>query len=108
LTDQPVVVVAPERDADPRNWRLDVDQASIDLYASLLDAPRALTANEATMMVDLVNAWRAHEHEKHIALMAALDEVALARRSGHDAPVAGSVVVLAGCIDSGRADAERR
>ena len=74
-TNQPVVVVAPERDADPRNWKLDVDQASIDLYVSLLDASRALTADEAKMMVDLVNAWRAHEHEKHIALMAALDEV---------------------------------
>ena len=73
-TDQPVVVVA-ERDADPRSWKLDVDQASIDLYVDLLDAPRTLTSDEAKRMVDLVNAWRAHEHEKHIALMAALDEV---------------------------------
>jgi hypothetical protein len=68
-------VVVAARDSDPGSWKLDVDQASIDLYLSLLDASRALTADEATMMVDLVNAWRAHEHEKHIELMAALDEV---------------------------------
>jgi hypothetical protein len=30
-----------------------------------------LTAPEAQMMVELVDAWRAAEHEKHIALIAA-------------------------------------
>lgn len=74
--DEPVVVVtALGRDPDPRNWKLDVDQAAIDLYVGLLGAPRALTTDETAMMVDLVNAWRAGEHEKHIALMAALSEV---------------------------------
>ena len=71
----PVVVTTTERDPDPRKWKLDIDETAIDLYVGLLDAPRALTADEAAMMVDLVNAWRAGEHEKHIALMAALDEV---------------------------------
>ena len=74
-TDQPVVVVTPDRDADPRKWTLDVDRDCIDLYLSLLDEPRELTADEAKKMVDLVNAWRAGEHEKHIALMAALDQI---------------------------------
>jgi hypothetical protein len=60
---------------DPRKWKLEVDQAAIDLYVTLLDAPRALSTDEAAMMVDLVNAWRAGEHEKHIALMAALAEI---------------------------------
>lgn len=63
------------RDPDPRNWKLEVDQAAIDLYVGLLDAPRALSTDEAAMMVDLVNAWRVGEHEKHIALMAALTEI---------------------------------
>jgi hypothetical protein len=67
--------MAAERDPDPRKWKLDVDPAAIDLYVSLLDAPRALTTDEAAMMVDLVDAWRAGEHEKHIALMTALAEV---------------------------------
>jgi hypothetical protein len=75
VTGQPVVVVAQERDTDPRNWKLDVDEPSINLYVSLLDAPRPLTADEAAMMVDLVNAWRSHEHDKHVGLMAALAEV---------------------------------
>ena len=70
-----MVVVTPKRDADPRRWKLDVDPAAIDLYVSLRDAPRALGADEAVLMVDLVDAWRAHEHEKHIALMAILREV---------------------------------
>jgi hypothetical protein len=66
-----------DRDPDPRKWTLDVDRDCIDLYLSLLDEPRALTADEATKMVDLVNAWRAGEQEKHIALMAALEQVRL-------------------------------
>jgi hypothetical protein len=73
--DQPVVVVTPDRDPDPRKWTLDVDRDCIDLYLSILDEPRALTADEAKKMVDLVNAWRAAEQEKHITLMAALDQV---------------------------------
>jgi hypothetical protein len=58
-------------DEDPRNWRLDVPQDRIDLYLELLERPRPLTETEAQMMVELVDAWRAAEHEKHIALMAA-------------------------------------
>lgn len=54
---------------DPQDWRLDIPQDRIDLYLELSEQPRALTAEEASMMVDLVDAWRAHEHRKHIALM---------------------------------------
>jgi hypothetical protein len=57
---------------DPRNWRLDVPEPCIDLYSELRERPRDLTAEEAQMLVALVDAWRAHEHRKHIALMAAL------------------------------------
>ena len=64
-----------DRDPNPQNWRLEVERECIDLYLSLLEEPRALTANEATRMVDLVDAWRTAEHEKHIALMAALAEI---------------------------------
>jgi hypothetical protein len=46
----------------------------IDLYRELADRPRALTADEATMMVELVDAWRALEHRKHIALEHAREE----------------------------------
>jgi hypothetical protein len=59
------------RDENPQNWRLDVPQDRIDLYLELLERPRPLTEFEAQMMVELVDAWRALEHEKHIALMAA-------------------------------------
>ncbi len=69
------VVPDVNRDPNPQNWVLDVARECIDLYLELLDAPPALSPNEAEMMVDLVNAWRAAEHEKHIALMAALAEV---------------------------------
>jgi hypothetical protein len=55
---------------DPRNWRLDISQAHIELYLELLSEPRSLTADEARMMVELVDAWRAHEQRKHIALTA--------------------------------------
>ena len=54
---------------DPRDWRLDTSQDRIDLYLELSEQPRALTAEEAGMLVDLVDAWRALEHRKHIALM---------------------------------------
>jgi hypothetical protein len=53
---------------DPQHWSLDIPVDRIDLYLQLKDAPRALTAAEATMMVELVDAWRALEHRKHIAL----------------------------------------
>jgi len=40
----------------------------MDLYLELTKRPRALTAEEARMMVELVDAWRELEHRKHIAL----------------------------------------
>jgi hypothetical protein len=66
-------------DDDPRDWRIDVPQDRIDLYLELKEQPRSLAAAEARMLVELVDAWRAHEHRKHIALMQAfraLDESA--------------------------------
>jgi hypothetical protein len=54
---------------DPRSWRLDVPQPCINLYSELVDAPRALDAQEAAKLVQLVDAWRDLEHRKHIALM---------------------------------------
>jgi hypothetical protein len=66
--------MASENEDDPRKWRIDVLQDRVDLYLSLKDEPRALTAEEAVMMVELVDAWRSHEHRKHVALMAALDQ----------------------------------
>ena len=62
----------PDSDDDPRSWKLDIPSDRIDLYSELSDELRPLTAQEAGMMVELVNAWRSHEHRKHIALMAAL------------------------------------
>lgn len=62
---------------DPRNWRLDIEQDRIDLYLELRERPRPLAEDEARMMVELVDAWRALEHRKHIAL-----EAERARRSG--------------------------
>jgi len=56
---------------EPQNWRLDVPRACIDLYLDLSERPRALSANEAQMLVQLVDAWRGLEHRKHIALEAA-------------------------------------
>jgi hypothetical protein len=46
-------------------------QACIDLYLDLSAGPRALSADEAKMLVQLVDAWRDLEHRKHIALKAA-------------------------------------
>jgi hypothetical protein len=57
---------------DPRNWGLDIPQDRIDLYLELSDSPRNLTAAEAAMLVEVIDAWRRHEHFKHIALMHAL------------------------------------
>ena len=54
---------------EPRNRRLEIEEDRIDLYLELLERPRALTEDEARKMVELVDAWRALEHRKHIALM---------------------------------------
>jgi hypothetical protein len=59
---------------EPCDWRLDVPRDRIDLYLELVAHPRPLTEREAQMMVELVNAWRALEHRKHIALEAARAE----------------------------------
>jgi hypothetical protein len=56
---------------EPQNWRLDVPQACIDLYVDLSARPRALSADEAQMLVQLVDAWRGLGHRKHIVLEAA-------------------------------------
>jgi len=55
---------------EPSDWRLDVRQDRIDLYLELIECPRPLTEEEARMMVELVDAWRALEHRKQIALEA--------------------------------------
>jgi Cysteine-rich CPCC len=57
------------RHDDPRDWRLDVSDRCIQLYRELSERPRPLDGQEAAMMVDLVDAWRALEQRKHIALM---------------------------------------
>jgi hypothetical protein len=59
---------------DPRDWRLDISERHLDLYSELSEHPRPLSQDEARMMVELVDAWRAHEHRKHIALMRALEQ----------------------------------
>jgi hypothetical protein len=55
---------------EPGDWRVEVSQDRIDLYLELAERPRPLTEEEARMMVELVDAWRAVEHRKHIALEA--------------------------------------
>ncbi len=59
------------RSGEPPNWRIGVPQGHIDLYLELLNAPRALSANEAQVMVELVDAWRSLEQSKHITLKSA-------------------------------------
>jgi hypothetical protein len=59
------------RAGDPQNWRIDVPQGHIELYLELLNEPRALSADEARTMVELVDAWRSLEQRKHIALKSA-------------------------------------
>ena len=49
---------------DPANWALEISPA----YVELSRQERPLTVEEARMMVELVDAWRALEHRKHIAL----------------------------------------
>lgn len=56
------------RQVEPEDWRLDISQACIRLYQELSHQPRPLSRTEAAMMVDLVDAWRALEHRKHLAL----------------------------------------
>ena len=61
--------------AEPaQNWRLDVPPDRIDLYLELSDRPRPLTAEEGTMLVELVDAWRMLEQRKHLALERALED----------------------------------
>jgi hypothetical protein len=57
---------------DPRNWVLEIPDEPIALYEQLLDQPRPLTEAECRQVIDLIDAWRAHEHRKHIALMRCL------------------------------------
>jgi hypothetical protein len=47
---------------DPQNWRIDVPQGHIDLHMELRYEPRELSAKEARMMLELVDAWRDLEH----------------------------------------------
>ena len=75
------VPMALDDDLDPRNWRLEVDQGCIDLYRSIHDEPRALTAEECSQMIQLVDAWRGHEQRKHVALVAALEVIERGPRS---------------------------
>jgi hypothetical protein len=68
--------MAGERDDNPQKWRFDIPPDRVDLYLELKENPRALTAEEAEMMVELVDAWRGHEHRKHIALIDVLAQLA--------------------------------
>ena len=65
----------------PQNWRLDVPPDRIHLYLELSGRPRPLTAEEAMMLVELVDAGRIREQRKHIALERALAVVEDRRRS---------------------------
>lgn len=56
---------------EPQNWRIGVLQGHIDLNLELLNEPRALSVDEARMMVELVDAWCILEQRKHIALKSA-------------------------------------
>jgi hypothetical protein len=58
-----------ETDTDPpANWRLRVSDKNIELYMELMDQPRAISAAETRMLVELVDAWRDLEHRKRLAL----------------------------------------
>ncbi len=57
---------------NPRNWVLEITDEPIALYEQLVDQPRPLTEAECRRLIDLIDAWRAHEHRKHIALMQCL------------------------------------
>jgi hypothetical protein len=60
---------SPSHDGpNPANWRLNVSDRHIELYAELSRKPRAITGDEARMLVELVDAWRDLEHGKHLAL----------------------------------------
>lgn len=60
------------RQTDPRDWRLDVAESCIELYLELSERPRPIKRVETEMLLEVIDAWRAHEHRKHIALMRAL------------------------------------
>jgi hypothetical protein len=53
---QPLTRVADVTDEDPQNWRLEITQDRIDLYSELSVKPRALSPEEASMLVELVDA----------------------------------------------------
>ncbi len=59
----------PADSPDPRNWRLNISDKHLELYAGLSRKPRELTAREAKLLLELVDAWRDLEHRKHMALM---------------------------------------
>jgi len=59
-------------EVDPRNWRPEITDEPIALYEQLVDHPCAQSEAEWRQLVDLIDAWRAHEYRKHIALMQCL------------------------------------
>lgn len=63
-----ILIHPPEAGDDPQNWRIRASERHIKLYIELLERPRPLSATEARMMVELVDAWRELEHRKNIAL----------------------------------------
>ena len=52
----------------PSNWRLRIGDKHIELYTELMHKPRAISASETRMLVELVDAWRELEHRRHLAL----------------------------------------
>src|SRR5258708_9382592 len=64
LRDEAAAVTAD----DPANWKLAIGSEQIDLYSEVSRTPRPLSADEARMLVELVDAWRGLEHRNYIAL----------------------------------------
>ena len=60
----------------PAGWKIGASEEQVDLYRELAEQPRSLSAAEAQSMVLLVDAWRAHEHRKHLTLKRALAKLA--------------------------------
>ncbi len=50
----------------PRSWPLEITDEPVALCEQLVDQPRALSEAECRQLIDLIDAWRAHEHRKHI------------------------------------------